>query len=131
MPRRRQHTQKTAGADAAAGEAGAAGARGSAEKRHAGRTQPPYPAAFRSEAVRLAQGSGRPLVQVARNLGISQDTLRAWVKQAQVDSGERDGLTRDERAELAQLRRENRVLREEREILRKATAFFARESAAR
>jgi transposase len=81
--------------------------------------------------VRLARSGTAPLVQIARDLGISQDTLRVWVKQAQVEAGEREGLTSDERAELAQLRRENRVLREEREILRKATAFFAKESATR
>jgi len=81
--------------------------------------------------VRLARRGAAPLVQIARDLGISQDTLRVWVKQAQVEAGEREGLTGAERSELAQLRRENRVLREEREILRKATAFFARESATR
>jgi len=83
------------------------------------------------EAVRLARSGGAPLVQIARDLGISQDTLRVWVKQAQIETGEREGLTGEERAELARLRRENRVLREEREILRKATAFFAAESATR
>jgi len=81
--------------------------------------------------VRLARSGAAPLVQIARDLGISQDTLRVWVKQAQVEAGEREGLTGAERSELAQLRRENRVLREEREILRKATAFFARERATR
>ena len=123
MPRRRH----TPGAPDAPGGGGADGG----GKRHQGKTQPPYPPAFRDEAVRLARSGAAPLVQIARDLGISQDTLRVWVKQAQVEAGEREGLTGAERSELAQLRRENRVLREEREILRKATAFFARERATR
>jgi len=92
------------------------------------RTHPPYPPEFRSEAVRLAQTKEQPLAQVARDLGISAWTLRGWVKQAEIDHGERDGLTTEEREELRRLRRENRILREEREILRKAAAFFARET---
>jgi len=64
-------------------------------------------------------------------LGINPDTLRQWVKQAEIDAGRRDGLTTDERAELARLRRENAVLKEERDILKKAARFFAAESATR
>lgn len=92
---------------------------------------PPYPPDFRAEAVQLARSSGTPLAQVARDLGVNPETLRLWVKQADIDAGRRAGLTTEERQELGRLRRENRILREEREILKKAAAFFAQESATR
>lgn len=93
------------------------------------RTRPPYPPEFRAEAVRLTRESGKPGSQIARDLGVSYESLRHWVKQADLDAGRRtDGLTTAEREELRRLRRENRVLREEREILKKAAAFFARET---
>jgi hypothetical protein len=66
-----------------------------------------------------------------RALGIADQTLRNWIKQAQIDRGEREGLTTEEREELRRLRRENRILREEREILKKAAAFFAKEDGIR
>ena len=89
----------------------------------------PYPAEFRSEAVRLIRSGQRNPEQLARDLGCSAQAIRNWVRQADLDAGRRhDGLTTAEREELTRLRRENRVLREEREILRKAAAFFARET---
>ena len=95
------------------------------------RTRPPYPPAFRAEAVQLVHANGRSLGQVAKDQGVHHETLRGWVKQEAIDGGRRDGLTTEERTELARLRRENRILKEEREILRKAAAFFAAESATR
>jgi len=88
-----------------------------------------YSPEFRAEAVRLARTSGKPCTQIARDLGMTTETLRKWLKQADLDEGKRqDGLTSEEREELRRLRREIRILREEREILRKAAAFFARET---
>ena len=88
----------------------------------------PYPPEFRREAVRQVRDGGRPMREVARELGISSESLRSWLGQERIDDGQAEGLTSDERAELARLRRENARLREEKEILRKAASFFARES---
>ena len=90
--------------------------------------QRPYPPEFRREAVELYRGAGRPLSEIAAGLGISTETLRVWVRQAEIDAGERQGLSSSEREELRRLRRENRVLQLERDLLKKAAAFFARES---
>lgn len=93
------------------------------------RVPAPYPPEFRSEAIRLARSGDRTLPELAKDLGVSTQSLRNWVRQADLDDGRRDdGLTSDERSELTRLRRENRVLREEREILKKAAAFFAKEN---
>jgi len=95
------------------------------------RTHPPYPAEFRTEAVQLVCTSGRPKAEIAREPGIASETLREWVKQAAIDAGEEEGLTTDNREELRRLRREVSVLREGREILKKAAAFFAAETGRR
>jgi transposase len=93
------------------------------------KSKPPYAPEFRTEATRLARTSGKPRAQIARELGVTGETLRLWLKQADLDAGARhDGLTSDEQEELRRLRRENRILREEREILKKAAAFFAQET---
>ncbi len=92
---------------------------------------PPYSLEFRREAVRLLRSSGRSVPQLARELGCSPQSLRNWARQLDVDQGRAEGLTSDEREELRRLRRELRVVTEEREILKKAAAFFAKESGTR
>jgi len=91
-------------------------------------SKPPYGAEFWAEAVRLTREPGNTITGVARDLGVSMEGLRRHVRQADIDRGSAPGLTTDERAELVRLRRENRTLRTEREILKKAAAFFARET---
>jgi transposase len=90
-----------------------------------------YPPEFRAQAVELYSSSGLSFTRVATDLGVSVASLKIWVRQAEVDAGEREGLVSVEREELVALRRENRVLREEREILKKAAAFFVKESETR
>lgn len=86
-----------------------------------------YPKEFREEAVRLYRTSEKSLREIARDLGVSHQTIRGWVQQAEIDDGTREGLTTSEREELRALRRKVVVLEEEREILEKAAAFFAAE----
>jgi len=89
--------------------------------------RPPYPPEFRERILELHR-AGRSIGSLAREFEPSANTISNWVKQAQLDAGERDdGLTTDERAELRRLRRENKRLKLEREILEKAAAWFARE----
>jgi transposase-like protein len=83
---------------------------------------------FKAQAVRLVLDEGKSVGSVARDLDLTETALREWVKRAGTDrSHGRTGLTTAEREELARLRKENRILREEREILKKAAAFFANE----
>jgi transposase len=93
--------------------------------------KPQYPPEFKTEAIRLVRSSSRSISQVAKELGVSGNSLRNWVKQAEIDQGEREGLTTEEREELKRLRREVKILRQEKEILKKAAAFFAREEGIR
>ena len=88
----------------------------------------PHPPEFRQRAIELAHERAKPIAQIAADIGISESCLRGWLAQAEIDVGRREGLTTDERAELVRLRRENRVLKMEREIQGKAAAFFANES---
>ena len=92
------------------------------------RTRSPYPAEFRRKIVELVR-SGRSSEELSREFEPSARTIRKWVRQADLDEGRRtDGLTTEEKAELRGLRREVQRLKEEREILAKAAAWFARET---
>jgi transposase len=92
------------------------------------RFRAPYPPEFRERILELHR-SGRTIASLAREFEPSDETIRKWVKQSQIDAGERDdGLTSDERAELRRLRKEVRRLKLEQEILEKAAAWFAREA---
>jgi transposase len=87
-----------------------------------------YPDELRERAVRLVFESGRPIAQVARDLGVHKEALRHWVRQAEADAGERqDRLTTSERERLRELERENRELRKANEVLKAASVFFAKE----
>lgn len=93
-----------------------------------GKTRPPYPAEYRARIMELAR-AGRNPEELAKEFEPTGQTIRNWLRQDDLDSGRRqDGLTTAEREELVKLRRENRRLREEREILAKAAAWFARET---
>ena|SRR5437870_3316830 len=85
-----------------------------------------FTAEFKAEVVQLCRAGERTVPEVARDLDLTESSVRRWVELAEIEQGRRPGLTSDEREELARLRKENRVLREERDILKRATAFFAR-----
>lgn len=92
------------------------------------RTRRPYPAEFRDQIVELVRAGHKP-VDLAKEFEPSLNSIKAWVRQADLDDGIRkDGLTTEEREELRRLRRENRELKKDREILVKAAAWFARET---
>ena len=86
------------------------------------------PPEFRRRAVELARSGQHPIAQIAKDLGISESCLRRWMARDDVDSGRREGLTSDERKELVEARRRIRVLEMENEILKRASAYFAREN---
>ena len=83
---------------------------------------------FKAEIVELCRRGDRSIAQVARDFDLTETNVRTWVKQAEIDGGERPGLTSAEREELTRLRRENRRLEIDNETLKRATAFFARET---
>lgn len=91
------------------------------------KTRVPYPEEFRRETVELVRG-GRSIADVAKSLGVSGQSLRNWCKQTEVDAGRGAGPSSADKEELTRLRRRVRVLEQEREILKKAAVFFARES---
>lgn len=95
-----------------------------------GRKRRSFTAEYKAEVVGLVRDGGKSIGEVARDLGLTESAVRNWVSRSDADAGRGDGkvLTTAEREELCLLRRENRQLRMEREILKKATAFFARES---
>lgn len=86
------------------------------------------PPEFRRRAVDLVRQGEQSVPHIAKNLGISESCLRRWVSVDDVDSGRREGVSSDERRELVELRRRNRVLEMENEILKRASAYFAREN---
>lgn len=83
---------------------------------------------YKAEIVELCHRGDRSIAEVARDFDLTETAVRSWVKQAEVDAGSRPGLSTEEREELAQLRGENRRLRGDVEILKRATAFFAKET---
>ena len=95
------------------------------------RTRRVFSPEFRAEAVKLAKASSKTIKEQAKDLGLSESALRKWVNQAEVDGGQGlvGALTTAEREELSKLRRENRTLKMERELLKKWAAFFAKETA--
>ena len=81
---------------------------------------------FKSETVALIRHTGKSIAEVCRDMGLPGSSVHRWLAQAEIDSGQRDGLTTTEREELSRIRRELRVVREERDVLAKAIAFFTK-----
>ena len=97
-------------------------------ERKKSRPRRSFTAEFKADIVERCRRGDRTIGQVARDFDLTETAVREWVRQAEVDAGERPGLSSAERAELAELRRENRRLREDVEVLKRATAFFAKET---
>jgi transposase len=83
---------------------------------------------FKAGIVERCQAGDRSVAQIARDFDLSETAVRKWVNQVEIDAGRRDGLTSDEREELAQLRRDNRRLQADVDLLKRATIFFAKET---
>ena len=98
------------------------------EEQQARRTRRKFSDEFKRDAVEIVRSSGKPIAEVARELGIYDSSLGSWVRQDEINRGERDGLSSDESQELSELRRENARLRMERELLKRAVAFWVQES---
>lgn len=98
------------------------------DKRAGRRRRRSFTASFKAEVVALVRQGDRTIPTICREMDLSETAVRRWVEQAAVDAGDKDGLTTEEREELRRLRRENRVLRDERDILKRAATFFAMET---
>jgi transposase len=99
-----------------------------AEQEHRRRRRRQFTPEFKRDAVELVRATGRPVAHIAAELGIYDSTLGAWVKQAEIDRGERDGLTSDDKARLRALEAENAKLRMERDLLKRTVAFWVKET---
>ena len=92
------------------------------------RTRRGFTKEFKRDAVELVPSTGRPIAEIARELGIYDSTLGNWVRQDRIDGGEQEGLTTEERARLRQLEAENAKLRMERDLLKRTVAFWVKET---
>ena len=99
-----------------------------AEQEHRRRRRRQFTAEFKRDAVELVRTTGRPIAHIAAELGIYDSTLGAWVKQAEIDRGGREGLTSDDKARLRELEAENAKLRMERDLLKRTVAFWVKET---